>query len=749
MTAPEHLQHLNPEQYRAVTTLQGPLLILAGAGSGKTRVLTRRVAHLLHEGVDPRNIFAVTFTNKAASEMKERVEELVGEAGRKVWISTFHSSCARILRQDIEALGYTQRFAIYDDEDSKRMIKEIVKRWGYDEDKMRPAALLSRIDHYKNRLMGPEALLGEQRTHGNDPFLKVWREYEESLRAADALDFNDLIGHTVRLFSEHPDVLEKWRDRFHYLLVDEYQDTNSGQYQLLRLLAEPRRNLAVVGDDDQSIYGFRGADIRNILEFERDFEDATVIRLEQNYRSTAHILTVANAVIVKNRHRKVKALWTAEDAGRKVRVVMRQSPQDEADWVARAMQGLHRDGAAWEDMAIVYRTNATSRLFERMLQRYRIPHKIVGGRKFYERREVRDVLGYLRLVTNPADDAALLRVVNVPSRGIGAKTLEGLREEAATRGEPLLQVARGTAGAGRSAKALRSFVEIIDELAELSRTHDPAALVRETILRTGYKAMLDAEDTRESQGRLDNLNELLRDAFEYEQAAELGAPADRLRAWLDRIALAGQDEEIPDGGQVTLLTVHNAKGLEYPVVFAVHLMEGQFPHARSLEEPAGIEEERRLAYVAFTRARQRLVITYNPEGSAIEVFGGQKRAGSGAQPSRFICDLPLEAVEGDLPTLEPAMAVIDERDDRAALRQRLSAFLRSKESAEPPPSDETLRLVEIEDVTQLYQGRRVHHARLGVGVVRSLQGTRLWVAFEGGSPRSVPLGTDELHLVDD
>ena len=747
---PTHLQALNPMQYEAVTTLQGPLLILAGAGSGKTRVLTRRIAHLLYEGIDPENVFAVTFTNKAAAEMKERVEELVGEAGRNVWISTFHSACARILRQEIEALGYTKRFAIYDDEDSKRIVKEIVARWGYDEeDYMRPRKVLSRIDRYKCRMLTPEQVVAQHLAHTYDATLRVWNDYEDQLRAADAIDFNDLIGHTVRLFTEHPDVLERWRDRFHYLLVDEYQDTNKGQYRLLRLLTGARRNLAVVGDDDQSIYGFRGADIENILGFERDFPDAKVIRLEQNYRSTGHILDAANQVIQANRHRKEKALWTAAGMGRKVTLVQRRDPGDEAEWVARGLLQLRRRGFTWQDMAIVYRTNATSRIFERALQRHRIPHKIVGSRKFYERREVRDVLGYLRLVTNPADDAAFLRVCNVPTRGIGAKTLADLRDEAAGRGQPLLTTARSVGtDTDRAARALRSFVEIIDALAEASRTLDPAALVERVVVDSGYKAMVESEGKREAESRLANLVELIRDARDFEFPLEATTASDRLRAWLDRIALAGQDEEIPEGGQVTLLTVHNAKGLEYPVVFVVHMLEGQFPHERSATDEAGVEEERRLAYVAFTRARKRLVITWNREGPGTEFFSGRRQSGDGV-PSRFLADLPGQAIEGDLPDLEPAMADSGPAGDREELQQRFGTFLRAHRERRAPPTDEALRLTEIEDIADLVPGRRVHHARFGVGEIRSLKGHRLLVSFTDQRVRHVSLPTEDLHLVED
>jgi DNA helicase-2/ATP-dependent DNA helicase PcrA len=750
MSEPAHLADLNPEQRRAVTSTDGPLLILAGAGSGKTRVLTRRVAHLLHQGTDPRNLLAVTFTNKAAAEMKERVERLVGDSGAQVWLSTFHSTCARILRQEIAHLGYTPRFAIYDDDDQLRLIKGLVKSHGYDPSRVPPRGLLRRIDHYKNRMLTLEALQRDGQVHATDPLVRVWQGYEAALKAADAVDFNDLIGLAVTLFREHAAVREKWRERFRWILVDEFQDTNRAQYQLLRLLADAHRNLAVVGDDDQSIYGFRGADINNILGFERDFPEATVVRLEQNYRSTGNILRLANAIISRNTARKDKVLWTDAGPGRRVRLVRKRNPPEEARWVARTVLDLCRKGFRYQDMAIVYRTNATSRLFERALSGLAIPHRLVGGRKFYERREVRDVLAYLRLITNPADDAAFLRTVNVPARGVGAKTTAALRDGAASRSMPLLASARdGLLLRPRAARAVGAFVALVDELTELSLTLEPMDLVIEVIERSGYHAMLDAQDTDESRARLENLDELVRDARGFEYPPEATNPEDRLRAWLDRATLAGPDDEIPAGGLVTLLTVHNAKGLEYPVVFVVHMMEGQFPHSLAAEEADGIEEERRLAYVAFTRAKRLLYITWNTEGTGIEFFtrrGPHTRRA--AQPSRFIQDLPQDAVEGDVPSLEPATRT-------SATTNKLDTFLRAHQSRNEPadvphrPSPESYRLLEIEHLSQLRRGRRVHHVRFGLGVVRSLTRGRVLIVFDGGRPRSVPLHTDELQLVEE
>jgi DNA helicase-2/ATP-dependent DNA helicase PcrA len=743
-TEPEHLQRLNPEQHRAVTTTEGPLLILAGAGSGKTRVLTRRIAHMLHTGVEPTEIIAVTFTNKAASEMKERVAELIGEVGKKVWVSTFHSSCCRILRQDIEALGYTRRFAIYDDDDQLRLLKGVVESLGYDGGRVEAREILSKIDHYKNRMLGVDAVLQERRSHINDPLIAVWRAYDESMRAADALDFNDLIGKTVELFKQHPDKLEAWRERFRFVMVDEYQDTNRGQYELLRLLADGHRNLAVVGDDDQSIYGFRGADVSNILSFEKDYPEATIVRLEQNYRSSGHILTLANAVVAQNDGRLDKKLWTQAPNGPKIQIIVAATPRDEAMKVAQAVLTLRRRGHDWSDIAIVYRTNAIARHFEHALRQVRVPYKVVGGKKFYERREVRDMLAYLRLVVNPVDDAAFLRVVNVPTRGIGAKTQAKLREEASNRGRPLLATARAK-GIGRTApeKGLHSFVLTIDALNEDARELTPDQVVVSVLQRSGYQAMLEADVdkndklTPDAKGRLDNLQELVRDAANFPCPPEAHTSMEWLRAWLDRIALTADADEVPEGGEVTLLTVHSSKGLEYPVVFVVQMNEGVFPHERSLD--TGVEEERRLAYVAFTRAMKRLVVTR----SLRHASRGQRQGGE-AMPSRFLYGVPLEVLEGDIPDGDPASSAQDHRVMSDDNKRKLNAFLQRRMERAAIEDEHTL--IDIESMEQLSPGVRVHHPRLGLGEIRHIQGTRLQIAF-GGRQQWIPAGTPDLRIV--
>jgi len=744
---PPHLVRLNPEQHRAVTTVEGPLLILAGAGSGKTRVLTRRIAHVLHTGVDPKHVLAVTFTNKAAAEMKERVAELIGEMASNVWVSTFHSTCCRILRQEIEALGWTKRFAIYDDDDQLRMIKTLLDELGHDTGDARE--VLGKIDFYKNRMITVETVVQERRGRVGDMFVSVWRAYDEALKAANALDFNDLIGRTVQLFTDHPAVLARWRERFQFVMVDEYQDTNRGQYELLRLLACEHRNLAVVGDDDQSIYGFRGADVSNILNFERDYPEATVVRLEQNYRSSGHILTLANAVVEQNTGRLEKKLWTEADDGPRVQLKIAPDIQAEARWVATATHTLRRRGHDYGDIAIIYRTNAIARSFESALRQVGIPYKVVGGKKFYERREIRDLLAYLRLVINPNDDAALLRVINVPPRGIGAKTQTKLREDAANRGLPLLRTARLRGGKRtRQERGLKAFTELVDELEGLAREVSPAELVAEAIDRSGYRAMLEADTddkdrlSRDAQARLDNLQELVEDAAAFPVPDDALTAVDHLTAWMDRTALTGADEDIPDGGRVTLMTVHSSKGLEYPVVFVVQMNEGVFPHAKSAE--TGVEEERRLAYVAFTRAMKRLVVTR----SAAEGRPGRRRSGPPARPSRFLFNLPHEVVDGDLPQGDPESSAQERRADTPARRSKRAAFFaHRRQQAVQPSGEHTLRA--IESLDDLQPGAKVHHPKLGVAKIRKVQGARIQLDFGGAGRRWLPLGGLELSLVID
>jgi DNA helicase-2/ATP-dependent DNA helicase PcrA len=742
---PKHLQKLNPEQYEAVASVNGPMLILAGAGSGKTRVLTRRIAHLLHLGVDPKRILAMTFTNKAATEMKERVAELVGGVARDVLVATFHSAAMRFLREDIEPLGWTRRFAIWDDDDQLRLVKLIIKDHEYDPEVVVARQVMSKIDWYKNRLMAPNDVLSQMRAHGADPMIRVWREYENALKAADALDFNDLIGHLVRLFREHPPALEKWQAQFEYILVDEYQDTNHAQYLLLRLLAEKHKNLSVVGDDDQSIYGFRGAEVANILRFEKDFPNTKVVRLEQNYRCSNNILAVANAVVEKTPGRLEKRLWSEAPAGPKVSVVVAEDPADEAKWVVRAIKALHRSGQhKWSDFAIIYRTNAMSQPFETELRAAQVPHKVFGGRKFYSQREIRDVLSFMRLLSNPADDAAMLRVVNVPPRGIGVVTVTSLRDDATSRGEPLFAAARSRArGSGAAATALAGFVGLIDNLTEDAGRLDLGELVHKVVTETGYLELIHKDEPEKTKERLDRLNTLVREAgrFVPEDGAEGLA---RLNAWLDRLQLAssGDDEAAPSEAAV-LMTVHSSKGLEFPVVFVVQMQEGSFPHSRSLD--GGVDEERRLAYVAFTRAQKRLIITRSrtAEGSS----GPQPVA-----PSRFLYGLPPAVCEGELPSGEEPDAV-EEEDDGDRVR-RFVAHHRARTRPTPAPkeaSTDTRLTMELEELEQLRPGVRVVHRKFGDATVYTLHPRQhppmVELVLDRGGHKKVPVEPSQIRLL--
>lgn len=750
-SSPPHLERLNDKQLQAVTTLDGPILVLAGAGSGKTRVLTRRIAHLLHEGVDPENILAVTFTNKAASEMKERVVELVGEVGHNVWVSTFHSSCGRILRADIEHLGWTRRFTIYDDDDQVRLMRQLVADRGWDSKERPPSAFLSRIDRYKNALLTPDTFLAERRTHPGDPLVQLWRDYEESLKASDAVDFNDLIGLVVRLFSEHPEVLETWQERFHYILVDEYQDTNRAQYRVLQQLAAGHGNLCCVGDDDQSIYGFRGADIQNILDFQKDYPDALVIHMEQNYRCSKNILDLANAVVARNTGRIDKRLWTQADEGPLINVLVAPKPAAEGTLVVRAIRQLQAEGKSLNDMVILYRSNSTARIFERALGQAGIAHEVIGGRSFIERREIRDAVAFLRLVINPADDASFLRVCNVPARGLGPASINAIREASTTRGEPLLATARAESqGTTARARALAEFVGLIDQLASLARDTAAPALVRELLERSGYVDMLQDEDSAEARKRIQSLDDLVKRAVKVDDQPGVG-PIERLQGWLDQLMLDRRAEEEEQGEpepRVSLMTVHTSKGLEFPVVFVVQMMEGTFPHKRSLESESGIEEERRLAYVAFTRAQQRLVVTRSLE-LAQHSGSSRRTVGRSAPPSRFLYGLPKGVVVGEVPEGSGATAA-EGGDPIGDTNARLQRFFRHRKGAPQLPEAEVTTTT-LERLDQLEPGVRVLHPHLGLGRVRSCMGrgetARVFITFDDHSSRWLPVMHARLQLV--
>ncbi len=628
------LEGLNPDQREAVTHGDGPLLVVAGAGSGKTTVLARRVAWLISErGVSPFQLLAITFTNKAADEMRSRVAALVGPVAEKMWVSTFHSACVRILRRDGDRLGYSRSFTIYDQADSQRLVGYVVRDQNLDPKKLPPRSLHAAISAAKNEGQLPDDLEAAAQTIYDRKLVGVYREYQQRLLAASAMDFDDLLLQTVRLLKRCPDVLDTYQQRFRHLLVDEFQDTNHVQNELVIMLGALSHNVTVVGDSDQSIYRFRRADIRNILEFEQAFPDVTVVTLAQNYRSTQTILDAANAVISNNAARKPKDLWSEAGVGEAVVRYTADDEHDEAAWVATELRRLHRDEhERWSDMAVFFRTNAQSRAVEEALASRRIPYKVVGGTRFYDRKEIRDLLSYLRVVQNPADEVSLKRIANVPRRGVGDTSLARLDAFAAAQGVSFgdaLQRAEEAGVTGRALTGLRQFRSLLDDLRLLAEGRSaptgeavdvetgelgfdlgeaqpgqaplpPAQLLEEVLKRTGYLAELEADKTVESESRVENIAELVGQAASYDQ----------LDAFLEGTALVSdQDQVDADGSQVLLMTIHTAKGLEFDVVTVIGLEDGVFPHLRSLADPDELEEERRLAYVAITRARRRLHLT--------------------------------------------------------------------------------------------------------------------------------------------
>ena len=605
-----NLNDLNPMQRRAAETLEGPVLILAGAGSGKTRTLTYRVANLLEHGVKAWHILALTFTNKAAREMRERIERLAGADAGEAWIGTFHSICCRILRRDIEKLGYERSFTIYDDDDQQRVIKAVLKELDIDEKFLPPKAVGADISDAKNRLLSPDEWLQKrggdyrsQKTHD------VMTRYEQRLRAANALDFDDLLVKTLQLFVEHPPVLEYYQGRFQYVHVDEYQDTNYAQYQLVRLITRESRNLCVVGDDDQSIYGWRGADIRNILDFEKDFPDATVIKLEQNYRSTANILDAANQIIAHNEGRKEKELWTEDGEGEKITLYAAADERDEAAWICQRSRQLQRGGTPYGSIAILYRMHALSRVLEETLMRAGIPYHVYGGTRFYDRREVRDVLAYLRLIQNPADDISLSRIINVPKRAIGDSTVEQLTQYARQNDMSLYAAVAAPPDtlASRARKSVNDFSSLIVSLLLAKETLPLSEFVQKVIDDSGLIAQYQKEENEENQARIENIREFMGAVTEFEQKSEDKS----LFAFLENVALVTElDNQDSAPSFVTMMTLHSAKGLEYDAVFMSGMEEGIFPSARAMQEDNRVEEERRLCYVGVTRARKLLHLSY-------------------------------------------------------------------------------------------------------------------------------------------
>lgn len=604
------LSMLNPQQRLAAETTEGPLLILAGAGSGKTRALTYRIANLLDKGVPARQILAITFTNKAAREMRERIEALAPQATDDAWVSTFHACCARILRRDVEKLGYTRAFTIYDDDDQMTLIKELLKKFDIDDKLIPPREIKSKISDAKNHLQNPnEWFAASSKDFRMQKIHDVYSTYEERLRAANALDFDDLMVKTLELFAAHPPVLEAYQQRFHYIHVDEYQDTNYAQYMMIKLLAAKHQNLCVVGDDDQSIYGWRGADLRNILDFEKDFSNCTVIKLEQNYRSSANILDAANNVIAHNEGRKEKALWTERDGGHRIRLFKAGDEREEAAWICDRMQQLIQNDLRYQDMAVLYRMNAQSRVLEEMMVRAGIPYRVFGGMRFYDRKEVRDIVAYLRVIVNPADDVSLRRIINQPKRSIGDATIAELIRRAEEQQYPLFAAMLEPPDtlASRARKCVGDFSQLLTRLTTLRHTMGLAEFTNLLIEETGLAAQYEKDRSDEAQTRLENIREFCGAVQEYEKMSDDAT----LEGFLENVALVTDLDGMQGENQaVTMMTLHSAKGLEFPVVFVTGMEEGIFPSGRSLADPVRMEEERRLCYVGITRARDMLHLSH-------------------------------------------------------------------------------------------------------------------------------------------
>ena len=701
------LELLNREQQEAVLHVEGPLLILAGAGSGKTRVLTYRIAHLIDEcGVNPWNILAITFTNKAAGEMRERVDKIVGYGSESIWVSTFHSTCVRILRRYIDRLGYDTNFTIYDTEDQKTVMKSVCQKLELDSKLYKERMLLNVISHAKDEYISPnEFLLEAKGDFRQEKIAQAYVEYQKELKKNNALDFDDLLVKAVELFQSCPDVLEYYQNRFRYIMVDEYQDTNTVQFKFISTLARQYRNLCVVGDDDQSIYKFRGANIRNILDFEKVFPDAKVVKLEQNYRSTQNILDAANGVIANNRGRKEKALWTENEQGEPIMFQQFQNGYEEAEYVAGEISKKVRNGEAeYEDFAVLYRTNAQSRLFEEKFLYANIPYKIVGGVNFYSRKEIKDILAYLKTIDNGKDDLAVRRIINVPKRGIGNVTLSKVQAHADSRGISFfeaLEEANEIPGLGKAALKIQPFVHLIHEMRLSLADMSMQDLIQAILDKTGYAEDLKNEDTDESKARLENIDEFINKAVTYEEGAE----EPNLSGFLEEVALVADIDSVEDGdNRVLLMTLHSAKGLEFPYVYLAGMEDGLFPSYMSIvaDDPTEeIEEERRLCYVGITRAMKELTITC----ARCRMVRGETQYNN---VSRFVREIPAELL---------ARKSVMPREPKKPEVPQHTSYQKAKEAFRTKTFDPQQFKVVKADKLDYTVGDQVSHVKFGKGTV--------------------------------
>jgi DNA helicase-2/ATP-dependent DNA helicase PcrA len=707
----QYLADLNPPQREAVLATEGPLLVIAGAGSGKTRVLTYRVAHLINAvGAKPNEILAITFTNKAAGEMRERLQRLLGQSGRGLWILTFHAACGRILRREAQRLGYRSNFTIYDQADQIRLVKQCLEELERDPKRFTPRGIHNQISHAKDVLVGPAEYAERVQSFYDQTVADVYQLYQRRLFASNAVDFDDLLMLTVDVLQRFPEAAEKWQQAFRYILVDEYQDTNHAQYRLLQLLSQPDLNVCAVGDPDQSIFAFRGADINNILDFERDFPGTRTIPLEQNYRSTNNILDAANHVITNNRERKPKELWSELGDGELVRVVEVEDEHAEARFVAAGIAALVEEGYSGDEIAVFYRTNAQSRVLEDVLVRQGVSYQVIGGPRFYERAEIKDAIAYLQAIDNPYDAVSLTRIANRPRRGIGDSSLARLQTWADAQGRSLWEATEFAEEAGVGAapqKAVASFRTLMQSLQSGALELPVAELVERTLERSGYLEALEAERTIEAQGRLENLQELVGVAREYQENAD--EPS--LSHFLQEISLYSDQDAIREESLVTLMTLHNAKGLEFRAVYLIGMEEGIFPHARSIEEQ-GIEEERRLCYVGMTRAKEVLTLMH---ASSRSLWGSRGYN----MPSRFLDELP-----GNV--------------ERERLRPASWSSYGAQAQGVAPR----------EDVPSLSTGDSVRHGTLGEGVVTQIEaGGVVTVRFADGSERRLMLDYAPLERI--
>lgn len=711
----ELLNGMNPRQKEAVLHTDGPLLLMAGAGSGKTRVLTHRIAYLIEEKeVNPWNILAITFTNKAAKEMKERVNAILASGGEDVWVSTFHSMCVRILRRDVDFIGYNRNFTIIDSSEQLTLMKRILKELNIDPKKYDPRSILGTISQAKNSLQTPQDFAKMQGSYYEEIAAKCYAAYQKELQYNQCMDFDDLIMNTIRLFEEHPDSLTYYQNKFHYIHVDEYQDTNHAQYTLVNLLAGRFRNLCVVGDADQSIYGWRGADMQNILDFEKDYPDAAVILLEQNYRSTKNILSAANQVIENNSNRKPKNLWTENKEGNKITYYRADNERDETRFIVDRMQEeIRSNHRNYGDFAILYRTNAQSRVMEETLLKANIPYKMVGGHKFYDRKEIKDILAYLNVLANPQDSISFERIVNSPKRGIGPGSIEKLRSFASLHEWPLLEAAQNVDLAnigGKAGQQLGAFGEMIQEVTQMIQYLTVTELTKEVLDRSGYLEDLKIQNTLEAQARIENLEEFLTvtqefdKQFEQQNEEDADAPEEKLTVFLNDLALVSDIDNLEEyASQVTLMTLHAAKGLEFPVVFLIGLEEGVFPLSRALMEESELEEERRLAYVGITRAEEALYLT---NAFSRTLYGRTQYN----RPSRFVeeIDQELLEIEGMRPT--PKKTPVFAKKTAYSYKQPETAVVPSKSATGGENNN-------------WKPGDKVKHKKWGLGTVVRVSGT--------------------------